>query len=1594
MDRGSSPTGTGGAGTIYECRVAALELAALLCRVPVAGLAGAPSEIRLQQGDTGYPLDDVVAVDRSGPFEFVVEKQVKRTLKVLPSGGPWRKTIGQCLQSLRQYGPDIDARRRFLGVVATGPAEDLEELAKLAKAADRPRLEDFTAELAVPQRRGKALHSTWNCLVTTVEQLMTAPGGTPPAARSVQETAFRIARRLVVEVQPEHAGATYTALLGLLQATVVDARRGPGATDVFAHLAEIAKEYGPQGGVIDVGMLRGLLHARKVVLLGDPALLPELEALQRWTGRILEAGRVGRQLGGRLHLSREQLTQEIRSTMAEQERVVLTGPAGVGKSALARAAAAGVRDAGAMVFAVPLSEGRWLTVADLERDVGARLEPTLAAAPGGERLLLVDGAEQVLSDGGNLLSALLEALPHTVGAPWRVLAVVRDQAADEVERVLAGDGRHPVVRVRAGGLTEEEVRSVLAEFPALRVLLRSARSARLLRNLYVVEQLIKSTGAEHGPGQVLGEEDVAASVYEHVVRAGGPGRGTPDERSDVYLTMADAVISGRTYAGLRGVAGAARAGLVSDGVLVRDRAEFAFAHDVQQDYAIAVRLDMSDAPDVVRAPAPRRLVRGIRLWAQTRLARAAGSAGELSAAWDEITAVAHRLVDVDGPRWADLPYEVVFELGQSEIARTALTPMLLAYGGLPLVLAARRRAQDPETALSVLDFLFTHAERLTSLAAGEALEWTAAWMQTMRSSPELGREDLVARAPAVVARWYDGGPLHAQDTAIALACAADRLDDTSRSLLSDIAARHPLDVQVIAEDQTLKTLMARHEPHLLVRLARAYYIGPAQGPQGVDSHDGVRELRALVWTGVERQLTGRGPEPADLGPFAVLLDHAPQDGLSLVGQIADAATTAVTRRDPDHGGELVSVAWPLRDGPRTYAGSVRVWSWPWAGTVGPGSAIAALAALRRWASGRMAAGVDAAEVVEQVLGCGESLALVAVVVYVLAEHALRVGTELDPALEQPEIWLLPSGTASLEVAIPLIVMRASRERQDAYRSLGQRMLAAYLARPQPPASAGFEAPSAGREFTMRRIAALLDYTHYRLADHPEGRLLVNTAVVRLTAEASQTGEGFEEFVERFTLRDDAARARDAAEAVDVERLVGRLTALEAFYARLPLAEERREMEASRAAIAAVIIKAAGRPGTPVDAERMQWADWAGEQVVAAAARSPQALVHDALDVVFESQDERDSDRSAALVLPILLTDMDLRRRCGLTLAQVREAIGQLAGSCFIEVRDFLASSLADHATHAVCRGVTDLLHSVALEALSEMVATAGLHVADEYGVRRAFRLPSPVLAELTSGEPVVDLRLAAPAVGALARLTGADCVHRAPARALLDALTTHDRLTWTAQPRAMVPRVRAWRLAHDEITAEQALAGDQQRLEETLGAFAFAPNTIADVLITLSQQATTPDQVARLLTLWPRLVSRFLPPGQRTTAALRRALLPLPADGVHWPAAPTRAVVAAWAAAHTGQPGLADHLIHALDRNDLVTSADLVLLVDVLGPAPGGTRLDSHRAVAFLRRTMATPSTGGPAAHIARQIIDLLADNGDHVALRAQRELEDDPTSR
>jgi energy-coupling factor transporter ATP-binding protein EcfA2 len=1591
----SSPLATGGGGIIYEYWVAALDAAAMLCHVPVPGLKVPAIQLMLQKGPQ-FPLDDVIVLSREGPVELVVQRQVKRTLEIAPSRVPWSSTISQCLESLRRYGEDIDAGRHRLGITASGPAEDLTALRDLAAAAGaHGTWVGFREELP---RLGKAYRDVWGHLKDTVAALLGEPDGAGPAGR-VEETAFRIARRLVVEIEPaEQDGPRYVFLLGLLEERLLEAGRGPGAAEVFGKIAAIIQARGPRAGTMSVTDLRNALHADRAVLRGDPPELPGLDAVRRWTEGFLGAGRVGHLLGGRLHLARERQAGALRDAVREHERVLLTGPAGAGKSALARELARTVHESGGTVLALSLTERSWHTVTDIGEEIGARLDRTLAAAPGGERLLLVDGAEQLLTDSGALLSSLLEALPHASSPRWRVLTVVREQAADQVAAVLAEAGGHVVHRVEAQGLDDDEVGAVLAEFPGLRVLKRSARSARLLRNLYVVGQLVLMTGgSDHGADLVLGEEDVAAWVYQDLVRRDGggrPGRGAPDERSDAYLDMADAVLAGHSHSGLRGRAGPAREGLVGDGILVVEDAEFAFAHDVQQDYAIAMRLGMSDAPDMATLPVPRRLLRGVRLGIQRRLSRALRRGpAHLVQVWREAVAVADRLADVDDVRWLDVPYEALFELGRPDAVWPALAAVLLDDGGGRLVAAAGRRVRDAESAVPVLELLLSRPERLEQAAAAGALRFTASWLGVLADRTP---EELLGLVPAAVACWYDGQRPRAQDAAVALAWAAGHLDGAARRLAQTLAADHPLDVQAVVEARRLGALLALHEPALLTAMARAFYLGPVHGDHLVDAHDGVRDRGWPLLSRIGRDLDPKRPDPADLGPFAVLLEYAPELGLVLIGQVVGAASAAVSERERDHVRSVrqASVTWPLRDGERTFAGSATVWQWPWAGAFGPGPALAALGALRRWAGARAAAGADLAEVVEQVLGCGDSIALVAVTVDVLAEYKDRLVTELDPALAQRDVWLLPRTPCSLHDAIPYVVLRASPERQLAYQLLGRRLSDEYVPLPQQPAvERGLKEREAIVDHqVVQAMAALLDHTQWRQVAAPDGRghALVNDAVREIRSEADEDEGVFHRFIERFALADDARKARDGADGVDAQRLFERLAVLEASLELDPDPEGVWLVAGRRASVAAVLIQTAAADPAAVEAWQMRWA---GTQLVTGAAGTPQAITRrDGSGVICEAKEDRAGDRSAALFLPRFLGDDGLQQQTGLTGTDVRAAVTSLAASAFIEVRAYLADSLSARWTNA-CTGPADPVHTGVLEAFTAMVASAGLSPPDEAGTRYPYRLPDPVHPVLTGGAPVLALRLAAPAVAAVHHAARTDCAHQADAGALLAALTAHDRLTWTAQSPGTANRARGWRVAHAEVAAQEALAGHRQLLEESLDAFTDAPDAQTELLLALARLATTADRMAQLLALWPGLLDRFLTSGRRPTARLRRALLPAPAGDVPWPRGPSWTLTATWANAHCARPGMADHLIEVLDARRLFTTSAIELVLDVLGTRVNDVAVASQRAVTFLRRVLTDPATRSDAgADRARSLLDALAGAGHGEALRAQRDLEDAPS--
>lgn len=646
--------------------------------------------------------------------------------------------------------------------------------------------------------------------------------------------------------------------------------------------------------------------------------------------------------------------------------------------------------------------------------------------------------------------------------------------------------------------------------------------------------------------------------------------------------------------------------------------------------------------------------------------------------------------------------------------------------------------------------------------------------------------------------------------------------------------------------------------------------------------------------------------------------------------------------------------------------------------MGPGPALAAAARLRRWAHDQATAGADLGGLAEKVLTSGRSIALAAIAVGVLALNARRVTGELDAVLGQPDLWVLPpSDDIQLDHAILLIVLRASAERQNAYRDIADRLTAEYQQHRATDSDAAFDSAVA--------MAALrLDSKNYRLLDRPDGRgqTWVNDAVVRLYKSRREDGV-FDAFVERFALLNDAERVLDSRDVPDADRLFVRWIALDRFHQRFQDGRPE-ELDMIKPLVAAAIARAAAIGEDPAEPEQVQWA---ASELLAAAATTPYAVTAGE-DVENQEIDSRSADRSAAMSLPYFLAVPALLHQTGVTEQTVRAAVLQLAGSAYAEVRSLLCETFARLWASRPCTGEDDALHTAGLEALYEMVASAGLSAEEGIEVaRRPFRFPEPVDRELARGTACVDLRLVEHAAVVARRAAATLCGHSEAARRLADALTTHDQLTWARQPAAMASRSAVWRQTHDTATTELALGGETTRLDAYLAAFDTDPRALAGLLRTLAAQATSRARLEQLLVLWPALLDRY---GSRGSLELRQALLPQPTSTVPWTPAQARGLLQEWSALCPAQPHLADRLLDVLNVHGLLGSQEVSLVLDVLGERADAVAVSSRRAVPFLTRALSDPSLPPTAdGQRARHLLDALAAQGHQEALRAQHQLEE-----
>jgi hypothetical protein len=815
-----------------------------------------------------------------------------------------------------------------------------------------------------------------------------------------------------------------------------------------------------------------------------------------------------------------------------------------------------------------------------------------------------------------------------------------------------------------------------------------------------------------------------------------------------------------------------------------------------------------------------------------------------------------------------------------------------------------------------------------------------------------------------------------------LLLAAHLTDGQRVELLAEVRD-DPRPVGEAIETPPVAAALARWRPELLLALAGCYYLGqelfidPGRPPVPC----GRRPQSRLGWMsgdedGIREHVRGLPLAGATKGPFSHLLASSAPAGLRLIGALVDTATNARERTEASYGGgaSTISLAAPTGE-VRRYHGTADVWCWYRASTVGPYPALSSLLALHEWARGELQRR-PIADIVSDILGCGESLAFVAVAWAVLAEHPSEAGNLVDMFLTHPLLWHfetqrivhegsilappLPEGSRLAwrmdQIAMEFVIeARADDGRKLQLKALGQQLVANI-----DEVTHGLDDQAVETErLVLRRWAAVLDHSLYRAELHEEsGGIAITVAPPGdiVSGLADTGGRRAEEMLALHGLAFEATKLRDAED----DLLLATVEAVSIF----DRARQMWEIEDD--------------PGSPLSV----WDAAAGASAVqlrraAIGLEVPDDDVLAATDIIFRllesmpahgphTDEVRDmlhdwgADRSAAGAMPLLLDDV-LRARSGVDLDEVKAALLVLASSPFAEVRSRLVTGLLPFLERGPCSG---RVHGIGLAVLEELIQTSGLGPWDQYA-RPRVRLAGLSLDDMSAETMGLNVAGAGDAIAGLVAIERGDCEHADAAHSILDVLLAYDRLVWPAHlARHHYSGLGRWRNDIDRIVAERALDGDVGDLEHHLDAFATAPEDLVGVLQELATRADTQPHGVVVHDLWPGLMDRLFPSNRtiedwrssdrhanwRDMQELDRALLLAPTEVRDWPWDRTSELLLRWVAEFKDRPHVADRLMQVLALlGGLYSQSGTMLVMAVLGNDAKRIDRESSLAVYWLR---------------------------------------------
>ncbi len=530
--RVSSPAATGGAGVYFEQHVQAYWLAQLLVRsIPPILTDRGVAEVHFQTEHLGFNTDDFLVVcEREGEAPAQLVGQVKRSLTISAADDECKKAIGDFWRDFKKADPFNPQYDRFVLVTLRGTNTLLENFSGLLDcargAADG---KEFQRRLSLNGFISKKSVSQCNELCTIVSALE----DTPVTAENLWP--FLCVLHVLSLDLHTSTRQTEAHIKTLLALKSTDSDPLASATAAWNRLLSFTSDANPAAR----SLKRTDLPDSLVLSYSEVGTRERhvLTALRNHTDFVLR--KIRKTIGPTLHLQRAGIIQKVLEALETKQVVLITGPAGSGKSVIGKEAVSFLsREFFAFGFRVEEFAVAHIDETLHNSQIPARATELQAILGAQDRkVLVIESVERLLEKPTrDAFSDLMTLAQGDNGLG--IVMTCRDYSVEQVQAsfLLPAGINHAVIEVPT--LNDSELEEIQTAFPSMAIPLGNPALRKILRNPYFID---KARQIPWDAGRPLpeSERDFRAVFWRQIVRADhNPANGMPRLREEALQELA------------------------------------------------------------------------------------------------------------------------------------------------------------------------------------------------------------------------------------------------------------------------------------------------------------------------------------------------------------------------------------------------------------------------------------------------------------------------------------------------------------------------------------------------------------------------------------------------------------------------------------------------------------------------------------------------------------------------------------------------------------------------------------------------------------------------------------------------------------------------------------------------------------------------------------------------------------------------------------------------------------------------------------------------------------------------------------------------